>query len=279
MKSQLFAMLALCAMIMAPVALRGDVAKPADAKTNSVKPIKVLLILGGCCHDYAKQKDILAKGLAERANVEVTIAYDEDKTTKHLNPVYDNADWAKGFDVIVHDECSSEVKEPETIERILAPHKKGLPAVNLHCAMHCYRSEPYPKTTPWMEFTGLNTNHHGAQLPIAITFTDKDSPITKGMENWTTINEEQYHQETLVPTSKALATGKQRRDVDTVIWTNDYHGTRVFSTTLGHNNDTVADPRYLDLVTRGLLWSVDKLDENGKPKPGYEGTMKAASAK
>jgi hypothetical protein len=26
---------------------------------------------------------------------------------------------------------------------------------------------------------------------------------------------------------------------------------------------------YLDLVTRGLLWVCDKLDENGKPKTGY----------
>jgi type 1 glutamine amidotransferase len=35
----------------------------------------------------------------------------------------------------------------------------------------------------------------------------------------------------------------------------------VFATTLGHNNATVADPKYLDLVTRGLLWSCDRLDE------------------
>jgi type 1 glutamine amidotransferase len=35
---------------------------------------------------------------------------------------------------------------------------------------------------------------------------------------------------------------------------------KVFGTTLGHQNATVADPRYLDLITRGLLWSVDKLD-------------------
>jgi hypothetical protein len=26
---------------------------------------------------------------------------------------------------------------------------------------------------------------------------------------------------------------------------------------------------YLDLVTRGLLWACDKLDDEGKPKPGY----------
>jgi hypothetical protein len=26
---------------------------------------------------------------------------------------------------------------------------------------------------------------------------------------------------------------------------------------------------YLDLVTRGMLWACDKLDDSGKPKPGY----------
>ena len=26
----------------------------------------------------------------------------------------------------------------------------------------------------------------------------------------------------------------------------------------------------IDLVTRGLLWACDKLNADGKPKPGYE---------
>ena len=63
------------------------------------------------------------------------------------------------------------------------------------------------------------------------------------------------------PTAHALARGKQGRADSIVAWTNIYNGkTRVFGTTLGHNSATVADPRYLDLVTRGLLWAVDKLD-------------------
>lgn len=237
----------------------------ADRNPPVEKPIRALLILGGCCHDYKHQKDVLTKGISQRANVQWTIAYDPDTTTHHLNPIYEKPDWYKGFDVIVHDECSADVKDPQVIDRILEPHKHGLPAVNLHCAMHCYRAEPFPKTTPWMEFTGMNTNHHGAQLPIAVVFTDKQSPITQGLENWTTIHEELYHQEELLPTAKSLATGTQntRRgpDSDTVVWTNDYHGTRVFSTTLGHNTETCNDPRYLDLVTRGLLWSVGRLDD------------------
>ncbi len=238
------------------------------------KPIKALLVLGGCCHDYVKQQDVITKGISARANVQWKIAYEPDKGTKKLNPVYESADWAKGFDVIVHDECCSDVKDTAVVENVLKPHKDGLPAVLLHCAMHSFRGEGFPKKTAWFDFTGLPSSGHGPQLPIAITFTDKESPITKGLENWTTVKEELYNN--LIPsgvleTGKALARGKQiekkkdgtEKEVDFVVaWTNTYNGkARVFGTTLGHNTDTVADAKYLDLITRGLLWSVDKLNE------------------
>ena len=38
-------------------------------------------------------------------------------------------------------------------------------------------------------------------------------------------------------------------------------GTRVFATTLGHNTETVADERYLELVTRGLCWAAGRLED------------------
>ena len=257
------------------------------------KPIKALFICGGCCHDYLHQKDIITKGISERANVEWTIAYDPDKSTTHLNPVYNNPDWSKGFDVVVHDECTAafsyldpkDANDPAKVKQaaeelavvnntILKPHKEGLPAIVLHCAMHCYRSEGWPKAvTPWYEFTGVRTTAHGAQLPIAITFTDKQSPITKGLADWTTIHEELYNNQyglldTLTPlahgkqTYKDRKTGEEKTDDDVIVWTNLYNGkAKIFGTTLGHNNETCNDPRYLDLVTRGLLWSVDKLDD------------------
>src|ERR1700693_791292 len=99
-------------------------------------PIRALLVIGGCCHDYAKQKDILTKGISARANVEWAIAYDPDTTTRHKNTVYDNTDWAKNVDFFVHDDCSSDVKDLAIISGILKPHRAGLPAVVLHCGMH-----------------------------------------------------------------------------------------------------------------------------------------------
>jgi type 1 glutamine amidotransferase len=243
------------------------------------KPIRALLVIGGCCHDYEKQKDTLTQGISARANVEWKIAYDPDKTTAHMNPVYENPDWAAGFDVVVHDECSSDVKDLAVIDRILRPHREGLPGVVLHCGMHCYRSKGYPKeVTPWFEFTGLQSTGHGPQLPIELALIDRDCPILHGLENWTTINEELYNNLTgnLLPTGRILARGTQQvksRDgkttpVDAIVaWTNTYNEkTKVFATTLGHNNATVEDGRYLDLVTRGLLWSVGKLNaEHLKP--------------
>ena len=56
-----------------------------------------------------------------------------------------------------------------------------------------------------------------------------------------------------------------------VVWTNEFgpKKTRIFSTTIGHNNATVEDARYLDLVARGLLWSVGKLEADGKASAGF----------
>ena len=238
---------------------------------DAPKPVRALLVIGGCCHDYKKQKDVLQAGLQERVpGLEVVVSYDPDPGTRHLNPAYEKDDWARGYDLVIHDECSSDVKDAAVVDRILAPHKAGLPAVVLHCGMHSYRGEGYPKATAWFAFTGLATTGHGPQLPIQVTYVDREHPITKGLEDWTTVNEELYDNAhgKLHETAHALAKGRQsykgkggreRVDEAIVTWVNLYQGkTRVFATTLGHNTPTVADARYLDLVARGLRWAISR---------------------
>jgi type 1 glutamine amidotransferase len=243
------------------------------------KPIRALLVLGGCCHDYKEQQKLLTEGISARANVQWTIAYDPDTGTNHSNPWYDKTEWAKGFDVVVHDECSSDVKDVAVVERILKPHRDGLPAVVLHCGMHSYRTEGYPTSTPWFAFTGLASTGHGPQAPIEIHFLEPENPITAPLKDWKTQNEELYNNFAgrLLETAEPLALGQQKwmdndgktQSAEAIcVWTNKYNGkTKVFATTLGHNNVTVQDERYLDLVTRGLLWSVGRLD-------GYSPTRK-----
>src|SRR5439155_6454571 len=99
---------------------------------ETAKPIRALLVTGGCCHDYTHQKTILTEGISARAKVEWTIVHEGDGTTTHRVSIYEKPDWSKGFDVVVHDECFADVKDKEFVENILKPLRAGLPAVNLH---------------------------------------------------------------------------------------------------------------------------------------------------
>jgi len=242
----------------------------------SAEPLKALLITGGCCHDYAKQHEVIAKGIQSRANVQVDVIWTDDKSTNPPLPIYDKVDWAKGYDIIIHDECAASMNNKETLTRILDAHQT-IPSIQLHCAMHSFRTGE----DRWFKRLGLQSNSHGPQEPIAITFVDKKHPIVTGrnrgipapsetrdknvpntLEDWTTIKEELYNNVNLFD-AHPLAMGRQMvkgKAVDAIVaWTNEKAGARSFSTTIGHNTETVADARYLDLITRGLLWACDKL--------------------
>jgi hypothetical protein len=257
-----------------------------------VSPLRVLLITGGCCHDYAKQKDILKQGIEQRINAVVDQVHTDDGSTKPPLPIFGHPDYARGYDLVIHDECAAEISDPATVEGVLQPHRNGVPGVNLHCAMHCYRignpNDPVTLGTPhglWFEYLGLQSSGHGPQEPIAITYTNLSNPIAKSLANWTTIKEENYNNVRIFDTAQPIARGEQvlrRRNGEArtndyvVVWVNEYgpKKTRVFSTTIGHNNATVADPRYLDLVARGVLWATGHLNDDGTPAAGYEAKHK-----
>jgi type 1 glutamine amidotransferase len=167
----------------------------------------------------------------------------------------------------------------------LKPHKEGIPGVNLHCAVHAYRTGDRAKVAEkgedraaWFEYLGIQSNGHGAQKPIEVTFLpDANSPITRGMTGFTTGKEELYYNLKIWDGVKPLARGKQDAgdkpgiNDALVVWTNEYgdKNTRVFTNTLGHNNAMMSDDRYLGLVARGLLWATDKLNDDGTPRTGY----------
>ncbi len=277
-RSTLYAIVVACSVL----AFHTTPASAADPK-----PLRALLITGGCCHDYANQKEFIKKGLEARINIVVDQVHTDDKSTKPPLAILGNPDYAKGYDLVIHDECGSDISDPATVEGILAPHRAGLPGVNLHCAMHSYRTgNPNQRATPgtphalWFDYLGLQSSGHGPQQPIAITFTNLQNSPIRGLPEWTTVNEELYNNIQVLDTATPLAWGKQsyktrngadRTENFVVIWSNLYgpQKTRVFSTTIGHNNATVEDARYLDLVARGVLWATGHLAEDGKPSPGY----------
>jgi uncharacterized protein len=247
-------------------------------KPAAVKPLKVLMVTGGCCHDYEKQKLILAEGLSSRANVEFTIVHEEgpqgkaDKT--HRISIYENADWAKGYDLVLHNECFGGVMDNAFIERIAKPHHDGVPAVMLHCSTHSYRAAT---TDEWRKCLGQKSMSHEKNRDLLVKNTAPEHPVMKGFPmEWANPKDELYKNELLyenfVPLAKAF--GEETKKEHHVIWVNTYGKGKVFGTTLGHNNSTMEDPVFLDLVSRGLLWACGKLGEDGKPLPGYGAVQK-----
>ncbi len=269
--------------------------KSAEKLAVGKAPLKVLLVAGGCCHDYAAQTGILKEGIEKRIKAEVTVVYNADKTTRARFEIYESDDWADGYDVVIHDECSADVTEGDYVKRILAAHQKGVPAVNLHCAMHSYRWGDFRKpvergaeNSGWYEMLGVQSTGHGPKLPIRIAHVEGDHPVVKGMEDWTTGDEELYNNVRIFDTAEALARGTQAvkpnqkqleknpnavavEKTAVVTWTNEYgpNKTRIFSTSLGHFNETVGDDRYLDLVVRGVLWTTRNLNDDGSPSPMF----------
>jgi type 1 glutamine amidotransferase len=258
------------------VALAVAIVRPAGSQDTAKRPIRALLISGGCCHDYKNQDKIIPEGISARARVEWTIVL-EDGPKDHKLSTYQIPDWSEGFDVIVHNECFGMVSDKAFIEKVLAPHRSGAPAVVIHCTMHTFRAL---ETDEWREFLGVTTRKHGPQQPLEVKNLAPSHPIMKGFPAvWTTGNEELYAIEKVWPATTPLAQAyalDNKRD-HAVIWTNTYGKTRVFGTTLAHNNKTVSDPVYLDMLTRGLLWACGKLDDSGNPKPGYAATSARAA--
>ncbi len=264
-------------------------ATAAKDATVAPTPIKVLVVSGGCCHNYPAQRELIKQGLEQRINATVShLFYDPkpgEQATRPALPIYGNPRYADGYDVVIHNECAADESSPERLDAVLAPHRAGTPAVNLHCAMHSYRSgdwrqavKPDAANARWFEFTGIQSTGHGPQSPVHLAMAGAAHPISAGFVPFVTANEELYNNLTAFDVTPVL-TGTQPEAVNpaersaryNVAWTHRYGPTRarVFSLTLAHNEAGVADGRYLDLVARGVLWATGRLDDKGAVQPGY----------
>ena len=229
----------------------------ADERLKPDKPINALLVTGGCCHDYDRQKLILTRGISARANVRWTVVHQGGKTTNTPIPLYEDPDWAEGFDIVVHNECFSDVKDLEFVDRILQPHRDGTPAILIHCAMHCYRVQD----DRWFRFVGLQSPGHGPHYSYSAENLKPDHPIMSGFGPvFVAPKGELYHSVKVFDSATPLAQANRQADgkPQVCVWTNDYEGTRVFGCTMGHYNETMVEPKYLDMMTRGLLWAVGR---------------------
>ena len=243
------------------------------AQESQPQPLKGLLITGGCCHDYERQTLILTEGLSQRMRIEWTVVRGGSGREEKLD-VYDDPDWANGYDLVVHNECYGRVADNAFVERIVQGHvKTGAGAVVIHCSMHSYRAA---QTDAWRKFLGVTSRRHekgGRRLDVA-RVDGVEHPVLVGFPaKWKTPNGELYVIENAWPNCTPLATafGQDTQKQHVCMWTNTFEKVRVFGTTLGHHNETMMSDVWLDTVARGALWACGKLQDNGKATDGYQG--------
>ena len=235
------------------------------------RPIRALYITGGGFHDFTAQKAIIPPGISARTNIVWTIDHSADTSTKMLIPRHQTTAWADSFDVVVYNMSFSYVVDPQWIERIAHAHRdKGVAAVILHGATHSYRRST---SEAWKELMGAASMRHDKQREFPrLERLAADNPIVKDLpKEWGPGSDELYNIDKTWPSATPLvqAWSVEGEKHHPIVWTNTYGKAKVFVTTMGHTNRTMSDSVYLDLVTRGLLWSVGKLAPDGSAMAGY----------
>lgn len=247
-----------------------------------LKSLKILVVNGGCCHDYDKQGPILKEILEEKLNAEVTVASSPSKKTDARFEIYEKEDWAKGYDLVVHNECSANVTDKAYVKRILDAHISGVPAINLHCAMHSYRwgnfKQPVKQgadNAGWFEMIGVQSSGHGPKFPVKVDYIEKEHPVTKGLKNWTTPKGELYNNVQVFDNAKILAIGSQdlrnKKIADAaVVWTNSYgpNKTKIISISIAHTSGEMKDENFKELLKRSALWATGNINADGSAKNG-----------
>ena len=148
------------------------------AEAQGKKPLRILLVTGGCCHHYAFQTQALEEAVAKLAQADWTVVNEGGNGTKAQIQLYEKPDWSKGFDLVVHNECFADTTDHEYIRKITQAHKAGVPAVVIHCAMHTYRATDIDD---WREFLGVTSRRHDHQSRYPVKNAEPQHAIMKGM--------------------------------------------------------------------------------------------------
>lgn len=217
--------------------------------------LKALIVSGGGFHDYPFQAGVIMTAVSKALPVDWTVAVQGGRGTTGQLPVLESPDWGKGYDIVVHNECFADTTDRDLIGRITAAHKRGLPAVVIHCAMHTFRAST---DDDWRELLGVTTRRHTKQFNVPVKVVAGTHSLMKGFkEDWVTPSDELYVIDKLWPNATAMASATSPEDQKEypLVWINDYHGARIFGTTLGHGNATFEDPTFQDLLVRGFKWA------------------------
>ena len=253
--------------IIAPILLSLMAAILINAESKKSLPLKGLLVTGGGHHDYAAQKKIITEEISKRLSVEWEVMFVMDP--RKMKGLLSVDDWAKGYDFIFYNFCFAREDDVKFIDSVVKVHQGGIPAIAMHCAMHTYH--PYvkgqkPEEKSWNKMLGVVSTGHGPHVPYDVTIAKKQAahPVVKGLPaKWRTPKGELYMVPVVMEGTTVLAhgdNGSEHRppEPQACAWVKEKDGFRLYATTMGHHNETVATKEFLDLLGNGIRWATQK---------------------
>jgi len=238
-------------LLVALVTVVGPPATTAD-DAAAAKPIRVLLTFGG--HGF--QQEPFFAMFDAMPGIKYTKA-PLPQSAGLLKPGLE-----KDFDVIVMYDMVRKF-EPAQQEAFATLLQKGIGLVSLHHNLGAHRDWPEFQKIIGGKFLfqpavlegkeeGKSTWAHGQDLHVKIV--DKRHPITKGLSDFE-IHDETYGKYYTASDVTVLMTTDHPKNDPEIAWVKKYGNSRVFYFMLGHDNLAWKNPKFPEIVRRGIGWA------------------------
>ena len=237
-------------------AARAAVPAPPPAK------LRLLILSGANNHDWKTTTPVLQKFYEESGRFVVAVSENV--------PALTGADFAK-YDALVCNYTTYPKIEghrwPAATERALLDYiAAGHGFVLFHAASTAWGDWPefgdlIGLTWQKDKASGANISGHGANHSFAVTITDANHPVTKGMKDFQHVPDELYHRQLLHPTGKVLATAYSSPDKngsgadEPMVVVTEHGKGRVFHCAMGHHAPAMAGAGFQALMLRGTEWA------------------------
>ena len=228
-------------------------------------PLTVLFLGDQRSHQPASRFAILEPEMRSRG---ITLTYTEDVTKL-------NADTLSAFDGLMLyaniDEISAD--QAKALMDYVAGGKGFIP---IHCATYCFRNSP-----DVVALMGAQFQKHGTG-EMTTESGNVQHPILHGYETFTSWDETYVHhlhnpKNRIVLEYRAGDMQADGNSREPWTWIRSHGDGRVFYTAWGHDQRTWRQPRFHDLIERGVRWACGEGELGIKPTPELPKMKKAAT--
>jgi len=161
-----------------------------------------------------------------------------------------NADTLSRFDgLMIY--ANIERIEPEQEQALIDYVESGHGLIPVHCASYCFLNSPKYVQLVGGQFKSHKTGTFRTQI------INSDHPITKGFRGFESWDETYVHTKHNTKDRTILSVRVDENGREPWTWVRTQGAGRVFYTAWGHDQRTWNHPGFLNLLERGIRWSVD----------------------